>query len=494
MWESKLDKRKSLVLLILIIVLAIGLRLINIGRDSIWFDEAISYLTANFSINEILNNTTKSAHPPFYYLLLHFWLKLSTNSDITLRFLSVLLNVLLIPVVYLLTLDLFDRRSLALLAALFVAISPFHITYSHELRMYTLLMLLTTLMVWAYWRAIHGRHWGWWLLFFLTALLSIYTHLFSFFALTAIGFYALLTYKNRRALTITILIGLALAILFIPWLSIVAGEAEYSVGSLRPLIQEQGIINNPVKLLITFTFLLFGQSTNLWFSAAVLFLTVSIIIIFILEVFKVRQEEDFSALSLLILLVMCIIGLPVLIYHIRPFFLPERTMAAASPFLIILVVWSVTRKKSPLPYLVFATGIVMLVSSFVYLLSPAQKPPYRETLQFVSDNQEAGDVILHTSDGSYLPALRYVDLPNHVVLAGDPDSRRPISVYQAYGGDVWDRKTAVQAGQRLWVIVALEHSFEWQEAQSQFFADHYILLDEQDIGGIKVYLYDLTKD
>jgi hypothetical protein len=168
-------------------------------------------------------------------------------------------------------------------------------------------------------------------------------------------------------------------------------------------------------------------------------------------------------------------------------------MAAASPFLIILLAWAVTRRHSPLPYLVLATAFIMFAGSLVYLFGEAQKPPYREVLQFVAQNREAGDVVLHTSDGSYLPALRYENLPDHVLLAGDPDPRKPIYVYQAFGGDVWERETAVQTGQRLWVIVALEHSYEWQQAQSKSFADEFTLVEEQDIRGIHVYLYNLTK-
>jgi len=476
---------------LLIMVIAIGLRFINISRDSLWLDEAISYLTANLSVTDILINTIQDPHPPFYYLLLHYWLKLIPDSDSALRFLGVLLNLLLVPLVYLLALDLLGRYSLALLSALFIAISPFQIAYSHELRMYALLMLLITLMVWAYWHAIRQEKWCWWLLFFITALLSIYTHLFSFFALTAIGIYALINYRNRRALITTILMGVVLAVLFAPWLYILAGESQYDLGSLRPLLT---IDNNPIKLIIAFTFLLFGQSTNLWYSGAALFLTVAIIIIFLMEMRRVRQKEESKALLLLGLLVLCIIGLPVIFYYIRPFFLPERTMAAASPFLLILLAWAVTRRRSPLPFLIMIAGLVMLVGSLVYLLGEAQKPPYREVIELVAQNLETDDVILHTSDGSYLPALRYEDLPNHAVLAGDPDPRKPISVFEAWGGNVWERETAIRAGPRLWVIVALEHSLDWQMEQSQSFADDYSMIQEQDIGGIKIYLYDLANN
>ncbi len=490
MWESKLDKQKSLIGLLIIIAIALCLRFISMGRDSLWFDEAISYLTANLSITEIINNTIKDPHPPLYYLFLHYWLRLVPDNDMAVRFLGTILNLLLIPLTFFLAFDLLKRYSLALISAFIIAISPFQIAYSHELRMYSLLMLLTTFLIWSYWRASNNGKWYWWLLFFLTALLSIYTHLFSFFVLAGIGIYAIINHRNRRSLIMTITVGLALAILFIPWLAILAGESQYDLGSFRPL---HSVSNNPVKLIAAFTFLLFGHSTVLWYSGLAMFLAVTIIVIAILELRRSRHEDSRQPITYLVVLILCIICIPVIIFHLRPFFLPERTLAAAAPLLSILLSWALTRRQSPLPYLVGATMLVMVVGSFMYLFDNPQKPPYREAIQFVAQNHKDGDVILHTSDGSYLPALRYVTLPNHVVLTGDPDPRKPLSVYEAFGGNVWDRETAVTADSRLWLIVALEHSVEWQQEQAQYFTDTYPLIEEQDFSGIKLYLYELPE-
>jgi hypothetical protein len=110
-------------------------------------------------------------------------------------------------------------------------------------------------------------------------------------------------------------------------------------------------------------------------------------------------------------------------------------------------------------------------------------------MDYVESNRQDGDVVLHTSDGSYLPALRYVDFGNHAVLAGDPDPRKPIPVYEALGGELWTRERALGTGNRLWLIVALEHSLDWQQEQASYFAEQYRLVDQQDFGGISVYLY-----
>ena len=98
----------------LILVIAILVRLINLGRDSLWLDEAISYLAAKLPVSQIFNNTVQSSHPPFYYLLLHFWLQIVLDSDTTVELLSTIFGILLTPAIYLLSQELFKNHTISL--------------------------------------------------------------------------------------------------------------------------------------------------------------------------------------------------------------------------------------------------------------------------------------------------------------------------------------------------------------------------------------------
>lgn len=167
-------------------------------------------------------------------------------------------------------------------------------------------------------------------------------------------------------------------------------------------------------------------------------------------------------------------------------------MAVASPFLMIVLAWALSRRRSPLPYLVGLAGIIMLIGVVMHWFSADLKPPYRDVMNWVAQQRQPGDVVLHTSDGSYWPALRYVDWPDHVVLAGDPDPRRSVAMHRLVGGDVWNREEVIAWGGRFWLIVALEHSVEWQLEQADFFAQQFALSQRHEIGGIGIYLYDVT--
>ena len=111
----------------------------------------------------------------------------------------------------------------------------------------------------------------------------------------------------------------------------------------------------------------------------------------------------------------------------------------------------------------------------------------------VADGYEPGDAVLHTSDGSYLPALHYITWPDDALLAGDPDPRKAVAVYEAFGGEVWAMDEVAAASGRLWLVVALEHSEDWQIEQVDSFRSRFHLLETQNVGGIVIYLFDLTR-
>ncbi|MEM7332413.1 MAG: glycosyltransferase family 39 protein [Chloroflexota bacterium] len=483
-----IDKRPFYQWVLLILLIALCLRLPNIGRDSLWLDESISYLASQLPVQQIFNNSVQSSHPPMYYFFLKLWGTAVPDSDSTLRGLGVLWSLLLIPLIAQFSKDLFRNKKLALLTALLVAISPFHILYSHELRMYTQVMFFVTLGTWAYWQARHSSDWRWWLLFGIGFGTAVYTHLFANLALFAVNLHALLETDRRKIFPTVFGISVGLAILFLPWGLSIFAESEQELGSLRPLNQEY--FRNPIKPLTSIAFLLFGISSSFAISGTAFFIALSFILILLLEVRRLHQEGVPSGVKLILLQIGFVLGVPLVVYTIRPFFLPERTMAAASPALLLLLTWVVTRNKSPLPYLTAVSALLMFVSTASYHFGDPLKPPYQEATTYVVDSLQANDLVLHTSDGSYLPALRYAELPNHLLLAGDPDPRKPIEVYELVGGDVVAAEEVLDRNGRLWVIVALEHSLEWQQAQSDFFAAQFRLLESQNIGGIDIFLYE----
>ncbi len=121
-----------------------ALRFYRIGSQGLWLDEAFSVWLGRQPVTEMWGWLLKiDQHPPLYYTLLHFWM-IFGDTEGYVRGLSALAGTLTIPVIYLLGRRLGGMR-VGLLAALLLALSPFHVRFAQETRMYTLLTLNATL-------------------------------------------------------------------------------------------------------------------------------------------------------------------------------------------------------------------------------------------------------------------------------------------------------------------------------------------------------------
>lgn len=120
-----------------VLLLAFGLRLYRLGAESLWYDETVSVHLAGKSLPALIAHTAGDIHPPGYYLLLHAWTRLAGSSEFAVAFLSLFFGLLLVAMAYRLAVRTFGPAA-ALPAAFLVAISPYNLWYSQEVRMYTL--------------------------------------------------------------------------------------------------------------------------------------------------------------------------------------------------------------------------------------------------------------------------------------------------------------------------------------------------------------------
>jgi len=136
-WYSKL----TFIALLIVIAIAVFSRISNLTFNSIYSDE----LHSIFIIKEgLYSSFNVDVHPPLFFILLWFWAKVFGNSDFALRMFSVAAGIGSIVIFYLLV-ELLIDKTCAWIAALFMAVSPFHVFYSQEIRGYTLLLFVSVL-------------------------------------------------------------------------------------------------------------------------------------------------------------------------------------------------------------------------------------------------------------------------------------------------------------------------------------------------------------
>jgi mannosyltransferase len=174
-------------ILALPLLLGVATRLWGIGVESLWLDEATSLILAHMDLPGLVQWTAQDIHPPLYYILLHYWIVLvqyagQGQSEAIIRGLSALAGVLNIGVIYLLGQTLFERRT-GLYAALLLALSPLHIWYSQEARMYTWVTLLVSTSVLLALRAWTSQRWLTWLGYIVVTTAALYTHYYAVFGI-----------------------------------------------------------------------------------------------------------------------------------------------------------------------------------------------------------------------------------------------------------------------------------------------------------------------
>ncbi len=128
-----------------LILVGAAFRLYALDDQSIWLDEAFSVWMARHPLPELLGWLIRiDQHPPLYYILLHGWMTVFGDSPTALRLLSVFFSIATLPLIHQLARRITRSSIVALTALAFLAVSPFHVRYAQEARMYALLTFAVT--------------------------------------------------------------------------------------------------------------------------------------------------------------------------------------------------------------------------------------------------------------------------------------------------------------------------------------------------------------
>jgi hypothetical protein len=131
-----------------ILILAFGLRAWLLGEASIWWDEGLAVWATRKPFVETTLWTAGDVHPPLFFWTLWAWLRMAGQSPYALRFISLIWGMLTVALGMRLARHLAGRNA-GLAAGLLLAIGPYPIHWSTELRMYMLAGLCVLAAVFA---------------------------------------------------------------------------------------------------------------------------------------------------------------------------------------------------------------------------------------------------------------------------------------------------------------------------------------------------------
>ncbi|HNN13985.1 MAG TPA: glycosyltransferase family 39 protein [Anaerolineales bacterium] len=486
-----------------ILLLALTLRSIGIFSRPIWYDEAFSLLLAEKGPSEILNGTllpkadssAAEEHPPLYYFSLWGWMKVFGASIPAARAFSLSMSVAGIALLYLIASELFDQQT-AITAAILSAILPFQIHFAQEVRMYALLTLWLMLTTLAFLRA--RNQWKWWIVFSIFAALAQYTHNLAAVYLIPLALTPLFQ-KDWKTLRPLILAGLCSLILYLPWG--IHLPAQLTKVSAAYWVERPGV----EKIFTLFLFYLpHVPLSGIWLAVGLL---LAVLIIF-LAGFQTyfAKKNHYENLERGLWVAYLSFAPPLLLWGISQF-MPvyvERALLPAHAIFCIWLAWALTQTKFPKPLQFFTSGMIFTVAAIGFFQHVTYNgfpyAPYAELNAYLESKIEPGDLILHSSKLSYLPAF-YDDptLPQGFILdapGSNVDTLAP-ATRQIFGLTSYATiAEATQTTPRIWFIIFQNSideytaSGETSHPQLEYLNSQFTLVSVENWGGLRLYQFE----
>jgi mannosyltransferase len=131
------------VALLAICGLGVWTRLRDLGAESLWYDEAITFLRGRLAIPDLVADSIAKNHVPTYFVFMHYLMRLG-DDEWWLRLPSAIFGMLKVPVVAAIGWTLGGMR-VGLAAGLLLVLSRPQLHYDQEARMYALQNLAVSL-------------------------------------------------------------------------------------------------------------------------------------------------------------------------------------------------------------------------------------------------------------------------------------------------------------------------------------------------------------
>jgi mannosyltransferase len=487
--RQTLARHPSLILLLVLLV-AFGLRVHGLAQESLWVDEGYSIALSQHTLPEIVQGTAADQHPPLYYLLLHFWLKAGT-SVFHIRLLSAFVGLLSVALMARLG-SWLGNEQVRVWGTVLLAVLPLHVWYSQEARMYILLSGLGIVSTGLAWVISRGRadraHWAGYLL---SSAAGIYTHNFFFFLLPVQNLLVIARAARARAWRrmATWLGGqVVLLVAYLPWLPTAIYQARYH--SMTWLAHSTwGVLRDSIVNAATGLTRADGALYTLglgWTALALL-----------LPLLTLRKQGDGRRATALGMLWFVIPVVMVFAISQRYPLYQNKQLLIFVPGLAILAVQGVQALPRPASVLMITPLFLMIGVALYNLNTVDDKNGWREAALYVSTEWQEGDVI-YLNPAAAGPTLTYY-LPDSVPAAGYPPGYDII-----HGG--WDGETvtafiaeaemAPLAGRydRVWLIQFTAGFWDPGRYLPSWLAQHGELVAENDFRGVDVRLYRIAHD
>jgi len=426
------------ILVLLLLLAAFALRLYRLGVASLWYDETVSTFLAQQDVVELTRHTAGDIHPPLYYYLLHFWGQLAGWSEFAMAFASLFFGILLIALVFRVAREWFNEN-VARIAAFLVAISPYNLWYSQEVRMYTMGAMLGLVSVYFFVRMLTSRQSPAnsrqkllsrdFIAYTIVTALGIYTLYYFAFLIVFEDLFALIRFASRfkseirnqkSEILIWISSQLAIVVLFSPWLPIAFRQAIDP-----PVPPWRSFTDLPKMLIESFSALALGQSVDPALVFPILILVVAIIAIALVPDRRPLTTDHYSPTTGLFLLGYTVVPLFVIfalslwkpLYHVRYVFIYSPAfyiLLALGLYRILNFELRITNYVSRITFyvlLILITGASAYSAYNFWFDAKYTKDDLRGAVNYVAEHWRPGDAVLIDAGYTYTAFAYYYHQP-----------------------------------------------------------------------------------
>jgi hypothetical protein len=467
------------------------LRLTALDRQSLWFDETDIVVRAQRPLGEVIATfTAEGENGPLYNLILALWVRTAGISETAVRFPSAFAGLLAIPAIYLLTRRLAGGRA-ALLAAGLLAVSPYHLWYSQEAKMYSIVVLLAIVSTYLLVDALEGGRRRVWIAYAIVTTAMFYTHVSSVLVFVAHALFVGLTFRTwRRQWSAIVIAGAALTVPYLPiavWaLKVVGGgvvtwHADISlIGAFKTVaIRFATFRSRPeIESRAGWLFFLTAVGGGAWLL--------------------VDRRRRGVGILLAVLALVPVFGLFAL--SLRNSVFSDRYVIVALPaYLILIAIGLVALSRSRFG---MAPAVIVAAALLAYTWVPldevnrssiAQKEDWRSAYAWIAEEAEPNDVFL-MHPGYMISTLAYY---------GQRDERlagHPVATIPSFAPDWMTREVMVDimreehgASTRFWLIESPDRvPYEDPDDQlERWLVETGVVLDEYRVNGVRLLLVEL---
>ncbi len=490
----------------LLALLAFALRVFRLDFLSLRGDEAFTVVFVQRTWDGLWRGLRlHEQNPPLMYLALRGWVALAGQTEFAARFFSVFFGVLGVPLLYRLAREIFGNatrdaraRTSALCAAALIAINPYQIWHSQDVRNYSLwpaLSLLALIFFWRWWRneqtaddrpQTAEKSANYQLLitnlifYTLAAAAAIYSHYFETFVVIALNAFVFFTLWGKwRAWARWAIAQIVLIAAYAPWLLAAERLTHYNEGHAQKSLSVFDIFG---QTLAAFTF---GDTAPAELKLLWLPLAGALAAILVYHARAARQPALFMLLYF---------GAPTLILYLisigRPLFLERYLNGIAPAYYLIFgaglaLLWT-WRARARAFVIAFALGAIFFGASAAvalgnYYFDPAhaKTPDWRALGTFIAARQQTGDILVENYTEmspvyyreSHLPVIT---LPKDYFATPDDDARLR-ALYRDY--------------RRIWFLPAPPDWWDPDRAMERLLTRSADLDLEAQIAGLRVQLY-----